>query len=313
MKAYKWLLFLVVIGFLSFNVSAQKPDNTKPMYGEIPAKGKLKMANEIFKQNALAQTGTIDSAARGYADLAWRYFYHHDLETAMKRFNQVWLLNPEFPDAYFGFAALMDMQDNKTEAERFYKIGQEKDITKERAQICYQRIADCKEQFYDFVGAVEACAKLIEMNPNNVFVLKKIGYFQMFLGNSQEALIAYAKAIELDSTDATTYNNRAYLYQTEKNYESAIADYTKAIELDAEYISAYVNRGVSLMEDNRLLEAKSDFEICVQLDSESGELRRFLGLCKLNLQDKTGACEDFKLAKEFGDTEANYLMEKNCQ
>jgi tetratricopeptide (TPR) repeat protein len=313
MKQYKILILTIAIGLLSCGTKGQQPDNTKPMYGEIQKSDVYKKIDEDFKKESLDQFGTIDSSVNVYIDHAWRYFYHNDLKTAMKRFNQAWLLNSEFPDSYFGFAALLEMQNNKTEAERFYKIGQEKDKSKERAKICYQRIADCKEQLRDFKGTIEAYKKLSEINLTNVLAFKKIAYFQMQTGNSEDALTAYGKAIELDPTDAMTYNNRAYLHQTKKNYKNAIADYTKAIELDSKYISAYVNRGITQMGTNNYDAAKKDFEISVQLDPKAGELRRMLGLAKINLKDKVGACMDFELAKKLGDTQADELIKQNCK
>jgi tetratricopeptide (TPR) repeat protein len=312
MKYYKTIILIFAIALSSCESKGQQPDNTKPMYGEVAKSEEYKKIDEDFKKECMEQFKTIDSSVYVQTDNAWRYFYHNDLKSAMKRFNQAWLLNPEFPDSYFGFASLMDIQGNQIEAARFYKIGQEKDKTKERAKKCYQRIADCKEQLQDIKGTIEAYTKLAELNPNNAFAFKKIGYFQMQSGNSEDALTAYGKAIALDPTDAMTHNNRAYLYQTMKNYKDAIADYTKAIELDSKYISAYVNRGISEMEQTNFVAARKDFEICVQLDKKSGELRRMLGLSKIKL-DKNGACKDFELAKQLGDKQADELIKQNCK
>ena len=291
MKHFDALFLVFIFGLTSCSsqTNGQEVDNTKPMYGEVPKNEEYKIADDDFRKECLEQFKTIDSAVFVQIDNGWRYFYHNDLKTAMKRFNQAWLLNPEFPDSYFGFAALLDIQNNKKESERFYEMGLNKDNKEERAQICYQRIADCKEQLKDIKGTIEAYSKISEINPANAFAFKKIGYFQMQSGNSEKAIAAYAKAIDLDPIDAMTYNNRAYLYQSQKNYKEAIADYTKAIDLDSKYISAYVNRGLTEIAMNNNLAAKRDFEICVQLDSKDSGLRRLLGLVKLNLDDKIGA------------------------
>ena len=74
----------------------------------------------------------------------------------------------------------------------------------------------------------------------------------------------------------------------------------------------YVNRGITEMENNNLA-AKKDFEICVQLDSKDPGLRKLLGLAKLNLKDKNGACKDFALAEGLGDTQAGELIKQNCK
>jgi len=282
------------------------------MYGEVPKGEDLKKLDADFIKECLKQYKTIDSSANVHIDFAWRYFYNNDLPTAMKRFNQAWLLDPEIPDSYFGFAALTEMSGDLSGSERLYKMGIAKDETKKRTPICYQRIADCKEQLKDFRGTIDAYTKLSQVNPSNSFAFKKIGYFEMEMRHPNEAISAYSNAIELDASDAVTYNNRAYLYQTQKDYKKAIADYSKAINLDSKYISAYVNRGMTEIAINNVQAAKEDFQTCVQLDPKAGELWRFLGLSKVKLNDLKGACVDFETAKKLGDKGAIELIKKIC-
>jgi tetratricopeptide (TPR) repeat protein len=316
MKAIPFVLVLVLVTGMVFSSTCshgQKVDNARPMFGEFPKSDEYQKIDDDFRRSVLKQFKTIDSAVFVQIDNAWRYFYHNDLKTAMKRFNQAWLLNPEFADSYFGFAALLDMQDNRSEAERFYKMALSKDTGKDRAKICYRRIADCKEQLRDFPGTIEAYTKLSEVDPTNSFAFKKIGFFQMQSDNRDKAVTAYEKAIALDPTDPMTYNNRGYLYQREKKYKEAIADYSKAIELDSKYISAYANRAITSMEMNDNSTAKKDLETCVQLDPNDPGLRRILGISKLKLNDKVGACNDFKQSKQLGDTQADALIAQACK
>jgi hypothetical protein len=146
MKNYSFWIILIAIG-LSSCLNAQQPDNKKPMYGEVPKNEKFKKADEEFKEWCLGQFGTIDSAVQAHIAFGWEYFCYNDLETSMKRFNQAWLLDTECPDVYFAFSALMEAQGNTKEAERLDKIGHEKDVTKERAKVCYEQIQFCKEQW----------------------------------------------------------------------------------------------------------------------------------------------------------------------
>lgn len=312
MHQLKQLKLAITIGCSSFQTIGQATDNTKPMYGEVAKSDQYKKIDEAFKADCLIQFGTIDSSVNVYTDYAWRYFYNNDLKTAMKRFNQAWLLNAEFPDSYFGFAALLEVHGNNQEAERFYKMGLEKDTSNKRAVICYQRIADCKEHLHDFKGTIDAYTKLTELDSSNVFAYKKLGYLLTEMHKLDEALIALGKAIELDSTDAMTYNNRGNLYLIIKKYPNAINEFTKAIELDSNYISAYVNKGISELAIRHYASAKKDFEICVRLDPEAGELWRMLGEAKVGLHDVSGACRDFAKAKKLGDELVDILIEKNC-
>lgn len=308
-----YTVFLILIVFSSCQSQGNKVDNTEPMFGGVEKNEEHKKIDKDFIQECMNKYGSLESSVSTHIDNAWRYFYNDDLETAMKRFNQAWLLNPEFPDSYFGFASLLEMQNKSEEAIRFYNLGIEKDKGGSRTEICYQRIADCKEQLNDIDGTINAYENIALVNPNNSFAFKKIGYFQMQSKNAQEAIDAYNKAILLDPTDAMTYNNRAYLNQTLQNHQLAIDDYSKAIELNPSYISALVNRGITEMQISKFKKAKFDFEKCVLLDPKAGELRRFLGLAKLNLNELAEACSDFELAKQMGDPNASQLINENCK
>jgi len=307
------LSLLVIAILISCNSPGQNADNKKPMYGEVQKNKEQIKLDEEFINTCLEQFGSLDSSVNVHIDLAWRYYYNNDLETSMKRFNQVWLLNPEIPDSYFGFASLMESNGNKNEAKRFYKIAKEKDVNKARTQICYQRIADCKEQLGDINGTINAYTELTISNPTNAFAYKKLGFFQMQIGENNKALESYNTAIKLDPNDAMTYNNRAYLNQTQKKYLNAIEDYTFAIELNPNYISAIVNRGITEMQIDQYENAKLDFEQCVILDPKAGELRRFLGLAELALNNKSKACENFELALGMGDKGVIQLISENCE
>jgi tetratricopeptide (TPR) repeat protein len=310
---YTILLVSFIIGLLSSRTYGQQPDNLKPMYGEVSKNDEYQELDQQFIKESIKKFGTTDSAVTVYIDHAWRYFYNNDMSTAMKRFNQVWLLNPEFPDAYFGFAALSEMNSNKAEADRFYRLGIKKDIQKLRTSICYQRIADCKEQLKDTNGTLNAYIRLSEISPNNSLAFKKIGYFQAKQNNFEQALKAYSKAIELDPKDAVTFSNRGNLYQSTHDYQKAIVDYTKVIQLNSEYFSAYANRGIIYLEMKNYKDAQKDFETCVQLDSNEGGLRKLLGLAELGLKHQKEACKNFDLAKQLGDAEAEQLIAEHCR
>ncbi len=291
MKYYQLILIFFVLSS-SCDYQIPQPDNLKPMYGEVYKKNlvvynskEYKKADEEFIRESIKQFGSIDSAVYVYTDHAWRYYYNNSLETSMKRFNQVWLLNPDYPDSYFGFASLLESNGNFDEAKRFYKIAIEKDSNNVRSEICYQRIAEAKEKLGDVKGTIQAFTNITLLNPENSFAYKKIGYFQMELGNGKEALNAYNRAIQLDPNDAMTYNNKGYFYHTQKNYQSAIDSYSKAIEINPNYIGAIVNRGITLMELNQFEKAKIDFEKCVKLDPTANELKFLLEQSKMKINN----------------------------
>ena len=310
MRILSILLFLFQLSLVE---GFSQADNKKPMYGEVSKTKEQKETDESFIKAVVEQFGSKEKAGEAHIGLAWKYFYNDSLVVAMKRFNQAWMLNPENPDSYFGFAALMEIKGDSNEAKRLYKIGIEKDKSNQRSEKCYQRIADCKEQIKDFRGTIDAYKKIVVINPQNIFAYKKLGYFYSYLSDNSSSLKNYNNAITLAPNDAMTYNNRGYLYQKMKQFDNAISDYSKAVELDENYISAYVNRGISRMEIKDFEGAKNDFLKCTKLDPKAGELFRFLGLAKLELKDKKGACADFEKAMQLGDAQINELILQNCK
>ena len=178
MRTIRNLVLLLFVALLSCKTSGQQVDNTKPMYGEVQKSEELLRIDEEFKKACLSEFKTIDSSVYVQIDNAWRYFYHNDLRTAMKRFNQAWLLNPDFADSYFGFAALSEMNKDKTEAARFYKMGIEKDIESKRTEICYQRIADCKEHLNDIAGTIDAYNRITDIIQGTRLLTRKSDTFK---------------------------------------------------------------------------------------------------------------------------------------
>jgi tetratricopeptide (TPR) repeat protein len=86
--------------------------NELPMYGRSPKGEKLRAADSVFMQTVTAQLGTPDSAVTLYTQMAWNYFNRGDRSTAMKRLNQVWLLDSNRAETYWGFALFSDAGDN---------------------------------------------------------------------------------------------------------------------------------------------------------------------------------------------------------
>ncbi|HCO66251.1 MAG TPA: hypothetical protein DIT04_00585 [Dysgonomonas sp.] len=128
MKFQYALFILVMLVFISCSGNMNKPDNTKPMYGEVAKSPEYQKIDDEFKLMCLQKFGSLYDAALAHAGFAWDYVDKNDFKSAMKRFNQVWLLDPSLPDSYYGFAFIMKMQNKQTDYERFYKMALEKDV-----------------------------------------------------------------------------------------------------------------------------------------------------------------------------------------
>lgn len=100
--------------------------NTLPMYGgpdQVKTPYQLE-ADEKFIQSATREGQTREKASQAVAAGGWQFFNKGDLSTAMKRFNQAWLLDPNNPEAYKGFAAILRKEGKMDEAQKFERMIQ---------------------------------------------------------------------------------------------------------------------------------------------------------------------------------------------
>ncbi len=303
-------LLTLVLFAIHFFSSAQV-SNVLPMYGPgKKTKEQIKL-DQKFMQDVTKQFGSRQKACEAHIDFAWRYFYNNDLETAMKRFNQAWLLNPEYPDCYFGFAALTILSD-QDQALKYIEKGERFDMDKNRAPECFQRASKCLEQLNHFHHSVYFYGKLIELEPNSAFYYKKRGYLLASINRFDEAMKDYGTAIKLDPNDALTFNNRGFRYQQDGNLELAIDDYTKALSIDSNYISARLNRALSYIESNKLNEALKDLNRCIELDKSHGPFYSLKGQLLFELDELDQACNCFETAIMNGDHSTQEMFHSLC-
>jgi tetratricopeptide (TPR) repeat protein len=85
------------------------PIDQVPMYGGMDRQSipELKKADDAFIQSTSSMYGGRERAAKEWVDGAFGYFRQQNLELAMRRFNQAWLLDPKNPEVYWGFGAIL--------------------------------------------------------------------------------------------------------------------------------------------------------------------------------------------------------------
>lgn len=88
------------------------------MYGGIDRSAipELKAGDARFVSDVVAQFGSKEKAANHWVDVGYKFYRENKLGMAMRRFNQAWLLNPNNPEVYAGFASVMHDQGKNCEA-----------------------------------------------------------------------------------------------------------------------------------------------------------------------------------------------------
>ena len=102
------------------------------MYGGLDRQSDpiLKGADDALIEGTTKAFGSRAAASKRFTDEGFRFYFRDDLSTAMRRFNQGWLLDAKNPDVFYGFMAVMnDMEkycDARTFGEQAFALGLEK-------------------------------------------------------------------------------------------------------------------------------------------------------------------------------------------
>jgi tetratricopeptide (TPR) repeat protein len=100
------------------------PINLIPMYG-YPAIEKTEQqqkADEQFIKTVTGSIGSREKASKEFAGRGWYFLKEGNSATSMRRFNQSWLLDPDYYMSHWGFGVLLFKQDKPAEAiPNYYK------------------------------------------------------------------------------------------------------------------------------------------------------------------------------------------------
>lgn len=96
---------------------SHSPD-TLPMFGQpkMARPEALKQADDSFIRDATFRYKTRQAASDAFATQGWTALRSGQLDAAMQRFNQAWLLNPKNYSAFWGFGAVQSRRGKLAEA-----------------------------------------------------------------------------------------------------------------------------------------------------------------------------------------------------
>jgi Tfp pilus assembly protein PilF len=119
----KSIVLAAVIALCSAWVGAQsvRADEV-PMYGGMDraAVPELKAGDEKLIADTTAHYGSRQKASAAFVDQGFRFYNQDQLGMAMRRFNQAWLLDPDNPQVYWGFGAVLSDQEKMCEAMKHF-------------------------------------------------------------------------------------------------------------------------------------------------------------------------------------------------
>jgi len=135
MNRTPWPLTALLISFFIVGCATpprQWSDMTQvPMYGapEIQRPPELQAADEAFVERVAKDFGGREQASKLWVDQGFKFYKQNNFDLAMKRFNQAWLLNPNEPGVYWGFASVFNDQEQFCKGRKMIEKALELGLT----------------------------------------------------------------------------------------------------------------------------------------------------------------------------------------
>lgn len=129
-----FLLFITTVSpaqsdhFAQWQEMAARDISLQPEFGNVEKTADQKKTDKAFIQDIIAETEDTLAAGERMTELGFQYLYEKaDPVSAMRRFNQAYLLVPESADVYYGFGAVYFNLGAMEEAREQYEKGLERD------------------------------------------------------------------------------------------------------------------------------------------------------------------------------------------
>ncbi|PWH87143.1 hypothetical protein DIT68_02455 [Brumimicrobium oceani] len=277
--------------------------------------------------------GTIDSdfdsrttAAAKFVHLGFDYFYKLDLRTAMKRFNQAWLIDSENAGSFFGFWLVHNVLDNDSvlsnyfdlasiqhnhdfNAEKYYKLGKDLDKEKYYENLALHYACSSFPEFGKADKALQSCLTLLDLDQKDTLALQNLVYVHREMQEWDKALSVLRQSLQYRKDVAFVYNDIAWTFQEMNKLDSAEANYLKAIgKSEINYFMPRINYCVLMEMVNKCSDAIPVIENCINAIPKEGFFHFMKGRLLLCSNQENEAIKALKKAKKLGSEEAAILL-----
>jgi Tfp pilus assembly protein PilF len=208
----KKIFLLIILSQLSCKAQTDCPEgiNVLPMYGEVKkCEQQIETDNEFILESE-KQFKDRKEASEYYVSKGWEYFYKEDNDTAMKRFNQAWLLDKTNPQVYWGFGNLLGRKNEFDKSVKYLRKSIELDPNNSKV---YECIATSYGQLF--------------------FKTKDIKYLNLTIENLK-------KAIKIEPKSGRAYGQLANYYAYLMQKDSLLKYIKKTDKIDPKFIDPKV-------------------------------------------------------------------------
>jgi len=165
----------------------------------------------------------------------------------------------------------------------------------------------------DVQAALKYFDKAILLSPNYDLLYYNRGSVKYGLKDYQGAVIDYDAALKINPHHVQSYHNRGYAKVQLKDYQGALADFEAAVNINPNSPNTYLSMGNLQAEHLKDYNgAVASYGHAIALEPGNAWPYSNRGYAKLMLNDRRGACEDWRIAAGMGLNQARRALESNC-
>jgi tetratricopeptide (TPR) repeat protein len=193
---------------------ANKDINLQPEFGGAEKNESQIKADNDFIEEILKHYDNKQEASKKMTELGFQYLYERrDFQTAMKRFNQAYLLEPNNADIYYGYGTVYFNLDAMEKAREQFDKGLLKNPKHSKMLTDYGTTylgdyynsvnTDPKEAIEKLDNSVKYLEKSYSIDEKNSDTIYKLSIINMYLGNCKKANKYLEKADKMKNPNIT--------------------------------------------------------------------------------------------------------------
>jgi tetratricopeptide (TPR) repeat protein len=148
-----------------------------------------------------------------------------------------------------------------------------------------------------YAEAIDEFNKGLELDPEQVVLVARIGDTYLKMEKYEEALASYERAIELDPTDPKLFNNKGVVLDKMGKKEESEKAFEEASQITGGGAQELYNLGVTKYNAGNMEEAAAAFKRAIAADSGYTEAYYLLGNCLLG--DTESICEALDMFRKY--------------
>ncbi len=197
-----------------------------------------------------------------------------ELQAAEGCFRKAIEFRPEFGEAHYNLAGLLEAQGRLEEAAESYRATLK---LNPHHVLTHQRLGNLLARQGRYAEAEGEYREVVRLKPHDAEAHYDLANTMYRLGKLTEAEASYRAALQIKSGFAEVYNNLGVLYTGQGRLAEAIACYQQAVRFKPDHAGAYANLGDAFKAQGRSAEAEASYRQALRVKQDYTETHNALG------------------------------------